>query len=375
MRKSVVLPAPFGPTTPTMPPGGSEKSRSSISRRSPKPLLSADGLDHDVAQAVARGDVDLEAVDLHVRLLGQQRLVALQPRLALGLARLLRHAGPLHLARERAPARRLALLLEREAGLLLLQPAGVVALVRDALAAVELEDPAGHVVEEVAVMGDGDDRAAVVGEEALEPGHRLGVEVVRGLVEQQQVGRLQQQPAERHAAALAARERADLGLAGRHAQRVHGRRQRALEVPAVDRVDALLHLAHLGQRALHLVGVERLAEPRRDRVEAVEQVARAAHAVLDVLVDRARLVELGLLLEHADGRARREQHVAADVRVDARHDAQQRALARAVRAEHADLRAVQERQRDAVEHGAVRRVALHQPAQREDDLLAHRRAG
>ena len=59
----------------------------------------------------------------------------------------------------------------------------------------------------------------------------------------------------------------------------------------------------------------------------------------------------GLLLEHADRRAGRQQHVTADVRVDAGHDAQQGALARAVRAEHADLRAVQECQRDAVENG------------------------
>ena len=35
MRKSVVLPAPLGPMTPTMPPGGRWKVRSSISRRSP----------------------------------------------------------------------------------------------------------------------------------------------------------------------------------------------------------------------------------------------------------------------------------------------------------------------------------------------------
>ena len=55
-------------------------------------------------------------------------------------------------------------------------------------AAIELEDPAGHVVEEVTVVGDGDDRAGVVLEEALEPRDRLGVEVVGGLVEQQQVG-------------------------------------------------------------------------------------------------------------------------------------------------------------------------------------------
>ena len=132
--------------------------------------------------------MDLQPVDLRVGVLGQQGLVALQARLALGLARLLRHARPLHLARERTTVGRLALLLLREARLLLLEPAGIVALVGDALAAVELEDPAGDVVEEVPVMGDRDDRALVVGEEPLEPEDGLGVEMVRRLVEEQQVG-------------------------------------------------------------------------------------------------------------------------------------------------------------------------------------------
>jgi hypothetical protein len=69
----------------------------------------------------------------------------------------------------------------------------VVALVGDAAAAVEFEDPAGGVVEEVTVVGDRDHGAGEVLEEALEPAHRLGVEVVGRLVEQQHVGLGQQQ--------------------------------------------------------------------------------------------------------------------------------------------------------------------------------------
>ena len=95
-----------------------------------------------------------------------------------------------------------------EAGLLLLEPRRVVALERDAAPAVELEDPAGDVVEEVPVVGDGHDRARVLLQEPLEPVDRLGVEVVRGLVEQQQVGLRQQQPAQRDPASLTAGQRA-----------------------------------------------------------------------------------------------------------------------------------------------------------------------
>ena len=122
-----------------------------------------------------------------------------------------------------------------QAVLLLLEPRRVVAFPRDAAAAIELEDPAGDVVEEIAIVRHRDDRARVVLEEPLEPGDRFGVEMVGRLVEQQQVGRLQQQPAQRDAAALAARERGDVGVRRRQAQRVHRELEPRIEVPGVRR--------------------------------------------------------------------------------------------------------------------------------------------
>ena len=59
-----------------------------------------------------------------------------------------------------------------------------------------------HVVEEVTVVGDAT-TCRVVSEEALEPGNRLGVEVVRDRRRQKQVGSLEQQTAQRDATALA----------------------------------------------------------------------------------------------------------------------------------------------------------------------------
>ena len=58
-------------------------------------------------------------------------------------------------------------------------------------------------------------------QEPLEPRHRLGVQMIRGLVEQQQIGRPQEQPAQRDTPALAARKPRHLGIGWRQAQRVH----------------------------------------------------------------------------------------------------------------------------------------------------------
>ena len=130
-------------------------------------------------------------------------------------------------------------------------------------AAVELEDPAGDVVEEVAIVGDRDDRALVLGEVALEPVDGLGVEVVGRLVEQQQVGRGQQQAAQRDAAALAAGELRDVGVGGRQAQRVHRVLELRVEVPGVGGVDLVLQARELVRGLVGVVGGE--------LVEAVEQ--------------------------------------------------------------------------------------------------------
>ena len=209
--------------------------------------------------------------------LGPQLLVGRQPGPALGLAGLGRHPHPLQLALQGALAGRRLLLLMGQPGLLLVEPRRVVALEREAPAAVELEDPLGHVVEEVAVVGDRHHRAGVLLQEPLQPVDRLGVEVVGGLVEEQQVGVGQQQPAQRHAAPLAARQRVDVGVVGRAAQGVHGDLDVAVEVPRVGGVDLVLQLGLEGADLL-VVGVG-VAPHGHDLVVAVEQRPHRGHAV------------------------------------------------------------------------------------------------
>ena len=143
------------------------------------------------------------------------------------------------------------LLFHLQARLLLVEPRGVVPLPRDAAPAVELEDPPGDIVEEIPVVGDRHHGAGVLGEMALEPGDRLGVEVVGRLVEEQQVGLAQEQPAKRHAPPLAARERLHRHVAGRQAQGVHRDFELPVELPGVRRVDRVLQPGLLGEQLLH----------------------------------------------------------------------------------------------------------------------------
>ncbi len=326
------------------------------------------GLQHHVAEPRPGRDVDLGGVDLAVAVgLGRQLLVALQPGLALGLAGLGVGPHPVELALEHPGALGVLGALDLEAVLLGLQVGGVVAFVGVCLAAVELEDPLRDVVEEVAVVGHGQDGAGVGRQVALEPLHRLGVEVVGGLVEQQQVGLLQQQLAQRDPAPLATGQVVDEHVTGRTAQRVHRLVESAVEVPRSDVVEVGLQVAHLGeQRVVVGLGVgQRLG----DLVEPVELALGLVDGLLDVLLHRLALGQRRLLLQHADGGPGVEDRVAVVGLVEPGHDLEQGGLAGAVGAHHADLGAVEERQRDVVEHDLVA-VGLAHVAQGED-VVSH----
>src|SRR5690606_58658 len=110
-------------------------------------------LDHLAAQALARRDEDLVGLVALLVVDRLQFLDARQARLALGAAALGVLPRPLQLLLDRLLAGLFLVLFLLEPLFLLLQPLGVVALPRDAAAAVQLEDPLGGVVEEVAVMG------------------------------------------------------------------------------------------------------------------------------------------------------------------------------------------------------------------------------
>ena len=91
------------------------------------------------------------------------------------------------------------------------------------------------------------------------------------------------------------------------------------------------------EQLVHLVVVHRFGELLADLVEALDQREHLAERLPRRLRARLAGVEFRLLRQVADADAGLRPGLAFDILVDAGHDPQQRGLARAVEAEHADL--------------------------------------
>ena len=148
--------------------------------------------------------------------------------------------------------------------------------------------------------------------------HGFGIEVVGGLVEEQQVGMLEQQPAQRDPPLLAAGERRDVRVVGRAAKGVHRDVDVPLQVPCADRVDPVLERRLLGTDGL-VVGV-RLGPPGHHGVVGIDEVLDRPHAVEHVALDVLGRVELRLLRQVAHGEAGGQPRLTDEPVVQPGHD-------------------------------------------------------
>ncbi len=274
----------------------------SVVDQQPVAISFADVLQFDdlLTEPRSRRYVQLGGLVARLHFLRHQLFEAGEAGLALGLTTFRIRPHPFEFRLDRALARLFLARLGAEAFVFRIEPRAVVAFERNAAAAVEFENPAGDVVEEIAIVGDRDHGAGIFAEEAFEPRHALGVEVVGGFVEQQHVGLRQQQLAQRDAPLLAAGQVRNRGIPRRQPQRVGGDVERAVEIPAVRRVDLRLQIALAFEQRVHLVVGHRLRELVGDRVVFGQQRLELRHAVLDVAAHVLAGVELRFLRQEAD---------------------------------------------------------------------------
>ena len=211
----------------------------------------------------------------------------------------------------------------------------------------ELERLRADAIEERAIVRDDEHGAAVARRESLEPRDRVEIEVVRGLVEEEQIGLLREDDAEVETAALAAGERRDRAreILVREAELHREHRHLSLELVAAREVIAIGHVAR-GARARGSSRSPRRAAARAssaresdDLREAGEE--RAQHVAVGG--DLVRLAVVGDLRVFPDDGG-------AGVGLElARDEAKQRRFAGAVRRDDGDALAEREGEGDVLE--------------------------
>ena len=231
-------------------------------------------------------------------------------------------------------------------------------------AGLELEHGRRDRFEEPAVVGDQDDPRVARPQLRLEPLEVGDVQVVRRLVQQQQVGIARERPRERGARQLAARERPDgpVEVGGREAE------------PAQDGRVALAPGVAAG---VLQPGLRRAVALKDRRVVAAvrHRVLEHPQLVLDgkdvggpgerVLAERRVAGGRGALVVERHARPLRERQLApVDLRLAGEH-AQQRRLPGAVRAGERDAIAPADGERDAREEDVAREL-LAQVVGRDD---------
>ena len=213
------------------------------------------------------------------------------------------------------------------------------------LAAIEFQNPARDVVEEAAIVGDGDDGAGNSAE-PFQPKHRVRIEVVGRFVEEQHVGPFQSTGTARRDDVHHPKAPSHLGPAAAGA--AHPSRFRA----AV-RYPTRLWLRFRPGRGfvlldelVHFGGGRVFTEPHRQFFEPFEQIEPVFTAMATFSKTFLFWAKLRFLRQITDANSVGGTGLALEFVVDARHDAQKRTFARAVRADDADLGAQAKRQPD-----------------------------
>ena len=197
-------------------------------------------LNHLITQTRTVGDKDFEFLLLLLLLLVEHHLVGIQTGLSFGMTSLRCHTHPLQLTLQRLPAFRGRLLLLRQPLRLLLQPRRIVTLPGDSFTAIQFQNPLRHIVEEIAVVGDGNHRTFVLLQVLLQPVDRLSIQMVGRLIEQQHIRFLKQQTTQCHTTTLTTREVLHTPIAWRTIQCRHRTIKLRIHIPGISRIDDIL---------------------------------------------------------------------------------------------------------------------------------------
>jgi hypothetical protein len=305
---------------------------------------------HDLAGALAAADVQLHLSLLVAarRTFQAQGFETAHAAFVAGTARLHALADPHFFLGQHLVELGVLDFLDRQQLLLALLVLREIARERQQPAAVQLEDAGGDVVEEAAVVGDEQHRAAVFAQQAFQPLDRGEVQVIGRLVQQQHVRARHQRHRQRDPLLHPAGQRAHLRIAAQ-AEAVERGLDLVVDVPGVGRIELDLQLVH----ALHDRIVVALAKLPGQRLVLGQHGLLLAHAAGDGVEHGHGRIEGRLLLDVGDLDALLHDEQAIVEFRTARDNFQQRGLAGAVTADETDALASLQREVGMVEQRDV----------------------
>ena len=190
-------------------------------------------------------------------------------------------------------------------------------------------------------MGDGDDCSGISLQVLLEPGHRLGIEMIRWLIQKEDVGLFQKDAAKRDTPLLSARKNAADAVRGRAAQGIHGHLKPAVKIPGRQVVKLLLHCGLAVDECLHFIIAHRFGKFFIYPVELLQEIDCLLNTFFDDLTYCFFRIKMRFLVEIIDRQARCKYGLPVVILVDSREYSQKCTFAGSVQPQHADLGSVE----------------------------------
>ncbi len=260
--------------------------------------------------------------------LGTQRLEGTHPAFVAGAPRLDALTNPHFLLGELLVEQGVGGFLRGQLLFLVHQEAGVIAVPVDQVATVQLQNAGRQVLQEGAVVGDEQHGTVEAGQGFFQPGDGADVQVVRGFVEQQQVGFGHQRLSQQHSPPPASGQLGK-GAIGGQLQTAERAFHQLLQAPAILGFQGLLNMHEL-------VEVVLILNVHAQVMVLGEQLAYPGQAFGDHIEDRAVVGPRQLLWQLADLQSRRAPDFAVVCAAIALDQAQHAGFARPVAADDAD---------------------------------------
>ena len=201
---------------------------------------------------------------------------------------------------------------------------------------VHFDHAVDDAIEEVSVVGHQHQRHLAADQPVLDPVDHLGIEVIGGFVEQQQVRAAEQQLGQRHAATFTPRQVCAPRVRIDETQPVDRRQHLVLDVVPAVRLELLLETSLATHELVEMIGIGGRRHLLVDRIERGLNAAVICQRLADRVADRRLRIENRLLIQHADRQPATHGTVAGIGLLGPGKDPHQGRLARAVPSDQRD---------------------------------------